>query len=117
MSLGQLFKQPFPYDPCTSSKLPVAAFFGAFIFGFLLIFKPFELDQLPGQRLWLTAFVYGLITFTCVFLSTFLLPKLMPGTFNENAWTTGRQIIFTAGVIFLVGLVNYFASPLFVNTS
>ena len=116
MSLLQSLKQPFPYDPCTRNKVGMAAFFGVFIFIFLMIFKPFELDQFDTQRLLFIAFVYGAITFACVLTATSLLPLIFPQTFNENSWTTGKQIIFTAGVIFLVGIVNYLVSPLLVDT-
>lgn len=95
----------------------MAAFFGLFIFAFLMIFKPFDLDFFPMQRLILISAGYGLITFTCVFLSTALFPICLPGSFSESRWTTGRQIIFTAGVIFFVGLVNYLVSPLLVDST
>lgn len=117
MSLFKSLKQPFPYNPSTSSKLGMAAFFGIFIFVFLMIFKPFDLDHYPAQRLILIALGYGGITFTCVFLATTIFPICLPSSFNELSWTTGRQIIFTAGVIFFVGLVNYLVSPLLVDTT
>jgi hypothetical protein len=117
MSLLRSLKQPFPYNPSIRSKLGMAAFFGAFIFIFLMIFKPFDLDYYPVQRLLLIALSYGSITFVCVFLATTIFPICLPSSFNELSWTTGRQIIFTAGVIFFVGLVNYLVSPLLVHTT
>lgn len=117
MSLFKSLKQPFPYNPSVTSKLRMAAFFGIFVFVFLMIFKPFDLDFFPMQRLLLIALAYGSITFTCVFLAATIFPFCMPSSFNEDSWTTGRQIIFTAGVIFFVGLINYFISPLLVDTT
>ena len=95
----------------------MAAFFGSFIFAFLLIFKPFELDHLPSSRMLFIAFIYGLITFSCVFAATYLGPKIFPETFREPTWTAGKQIVFTGIVIFLVGLGNYLVSPWLVHTS
>lgn len=117
MSLLQSLKQPFPYEVSPKNKLGMAAFFGLFIFAFLMIFKPFDLDFFPTQRLILISAGYGLITFTCVFLSTVFFPICLPGSFSESRWTTGKQIIFTAGVIFFVGLVNYLVSPLLVDST
>jgi hypothetical protein len=117
MPFRDILKQPFPYDASIGSKVRMAAFFGIFIFAFLMIFKPFELDEFPAEKLALVSFVYGAVTFTCVFLATVIFPVCLPTSFTESAWTTGRQILFTAGVIFFVGLVNYLVSPLMVDTS
>ena len=117
MPFANIFKQPFPYDPCTRNKLGMAAFFGGFIFAFLMVFQPFELDEYPSRQLTSIALVYGLITFTCVLAATIIFPLLMPAHFNEKAWTAGKQILFTAAIIFLVGLVNYLVSPFLVDTT
>ena len=117
MPLLQSLRQPFPYEASPWSKLRMAAFFGIFIFAFLMIFKPFDLDFFPTGRLIVISASYGLITFTCVFVSTILFPICLPGSFSESRWTTGRQIIFTAVVIFFVGLINYLVSPLLVDST
>ena len=117
MSLLRSLRQPFPYEVSPMNKLGMAAFFGIFIFIFLLIFKPFELDAYPMQQMTLIALGYGLITFSCVFLSTMLMPVCLPTSFKESRWTAGKQIIFTVGVISFVGLVNYLFSPLMVDST
>jgi hypothetical protein len=116
MSLLSMLRQPFPLITSWKGKLRMSLFFGGFIFLFLMIFKPFELDTIPLQRLLLIAAMYGLITFSCIFLTSMLLPKLAPGYFSESVWTAGRQILHIAMVLVLVGLVNYLFSPLFVHT-
>jgi hypothetical protein len=117
MSLFKSLRQPFPYNASIKGKIRMAAFFGIFVFVFLMIFRPFDLDYYPVQQLTLIALGYGSITLVCVFLATTIFPICLPSSFNEFSWTTGRQIIFTAGVIFFVGLVNYLVSPLMVNTT
>ena len=116
MSLLSMLRQPFPLVTSGKGKLRMALFFGGFIFLFLLIFKPFELDTVPLQRLSLIASIYGLITFSCILFTSILLPKLAPGYFREDKWTAARQILHIATVLVLVGLVNYLFSPLFVHT-
>ncbi|MFN2440768.1 MAG: LytR/AlgR family response regulator transcription factor [Chitinophagaceae bacterium] len=116
MAIFTKLKQPFPYESSLNRKLGMAAFFGLFIFIFLIVFRPFQLDALPWQRLLLIAFVYGSITFICVFGCTTLLPIIFTNYFNEKSWTAGKQIFFIIAVIFVVGLANFSVSPFFVDT-
>jgi DNA-binding LytR/AlgR family response regulator len=116
MSILKIFKQPFPYEPPPKGTFGTSAFFGLFVFLFLLLFKPFDLDIFPFYKLAWISFAYGMITFTCVFIATTALPALFPSTFNENTWTTGKHILFTTGIIFFVGLANYLFSPLLVDS-
>lgn len=116
MSLSKLLKQPFPYDGGIRNHLAIAACFGLFIFVFLMIFAPFNLDQYTARRLFGIALGYGLITTSCIFVASSVFPILVPEFFREGSWTTGRQIILTAAIVFIVGLANYLASPLFVRT-
>lgn len=117
MNATQLLKQPFPYDASLRSSLGRAAFFGLFVFGFLLVFKPFDLDKFVFERLLFLSAVYGLITFTCLFSCSIIIPRLFPALFSEARWTTGKQIIFIIFTVIVVGLVNYLISPLLVYTS
>ena len=95
----------------------MALFFGLFIFIFLILFQPFQLDQFSFVRLALIAFVYGLVTFLCVLTVSIGLPLLFPFYFQEASWTTGKEILITMIVIIIVGIVNYLVSPLLVNTT
>jgi hypothetical protein len=117
MSLLQTLKQPFPYERSPRRRVGMAAFFGAFVAVFLLVFRPFDLDFFPFQRLLLIAGGYGLITFLCVLIATLIFPFCLPGQFSESRWTTWKHIVFTAGVICFVGLMNYLLSPLLVNSN
>ena len=109
-------RQPFPYDPSTSHHVGVAGFFGIFIFAFLVLFKPFDLDKYDISRVVIISFFYGLVTFTCIILCSYLFPRLFPNFFNESRWTTGRQIFLMLLIIFIVGLGNYLVSPLLVDS-
>ena len=117
MNLVTRLKQPFPCYTSVGSKLRMSAFFGIFISGFLLFFKPFELDTFPSNQFLLIIVAYGLITFFCVVIGTVLMPLMFPSFFEEHRWTTGRQILFSFFIVFLVGLLNYLLSPFLVDTS
>lgn len=111
-----IFKQSFPYTASWTSKLKIALGFGLFVSVFLLVFKPFGLIAFPMNRLWMAGIGYGLITFGCLFITLIILPVFFPRFFQEDQWTTGKQIIHTTALIVLVGLVNYLFSPWLVDT-
>ena len=116
MSLSKMLRQPFPYEGGLKNHLAVAAFFGLFIFVFLIIFAPFELDKYPTRKLIGIALGYGFITTICIFVTSSIFPLFFPAFFNESSWTTGKQILITGVIVFIVGLSNYLVSPLFVNS-
>jgi hypothetical protein len=116
MKWVELLKQPCPYTSAVKSKLGVAAFFGFFIWGFLIIFKPFELHTFSVKQQWIITCLYGLITFSGVFISVVLLPLVYSSYFREESWTTGKQISFTVFIIVFVGILNYLLSPMLVQT-
>ena len=111
-----MLKQPFPYEGGLKNHLAVAAFFGLFIFVFLMIFAPFNLDRYPTRKLLGIALSYGLITATCIFILSSIFPVFFPAFFTESTWTTGKQILITAAIVFIVGLCNYLISPFLVDT-
>ena len=117
MKIFRLLKQPFPYNHPWRIVLGRAAFFGGFIFLFLFVFRPFDLDKFPVSKLLFICTAYGLITFSCLFFSNMVIPKLFPAWFSERRWTTGRHILFIAFIVILVGLVNYLFSPFIVQSS
>src|SRR5687768_11712222 len=101
MSLSKMLKQPFPYEGGARNHLAIGGFFGFFIFVFLMIFAPFNLDQYSTGKLLGIALGYGLITAICIFIASEIFPLFFPNFFNESSWTTGRQIIITATIIFI----------------
>jgi hypothetical protein len=117
MSLKHSLNQPFPYDTRIRTKLFIALVFGLFVFGFLNIFKPFDLDQFTPKRMLWIGTIYGFITTGCIFLSTVCAPLIFPAFFEEKTWTTGKQILFIGGIILIVGLANFFVAPTLVDTT
>lgn len=111
-----IFRQPFPHNTSWQSGLITAIGFGVFITVFLLVFRPFELDKVPIILLIKSSFIFGLVTFCCIFISNFYLNLFFPQIFSEAKWTTGKQIINMAAIVVLVGLVNYLISPLLFHT-
>ncbi|HEX8332650.1 MAG TPA: LytTR family DNA-binding domain-containing protein [Segetibacter sp.] len=114
MNILNILSQPFPYNTGIRNKIWTAIWFGIYIFIFLLLFKPFGLDVYNLEQLIIISFKYGLITVIGILSGTVIF-LISPSTFTESSWTTGKQILFSACIIFFVGVINYLVSPLIVN--
>jgi hypothetical protein len=113
----KIFRQPFPHNNSLKSLLITAIGFGVFITVFLLLFRPFELYKVSNQLLIKSSIIFGLVTFGCIFIPNFILNYFFPQLFNEQKWTTGKQIINIGAILVLVGLVNYLLSSLLFNSA
>jgi hypothetical protein len=116
MKPGSIFSQPFPCTTSLKSKAKTSLFFGVFVFLFLLVFKPFELDGLPWKRFLGVASIYGLTTFAAIFFVSVVSQKIAPSFFTERLWTNGKEIGKVAFTAMIIGLTNYLVSPLMVDT-
>lgn len=105
-------KQPFPHDNSLGCSLRISRDFGIFVFLFLLVFRPFNMNVLPERVIWFNCAVFGLVTFVCIFLLDSLLPIFFPDYFKESNWTTGKQIFNVLVVLFCIGVANSLLFPL-----
>jgi DNA-binding LytR/AlgR family response regulator len=100
-----ILKRPYFFQTNVRKKWLNAYYFGLFVFLFLFIFRPFGLDSLKADLLFITA-GYGFTTFiVMVALNIFLLP-FFPQIFNEQGWTVGKEIAWNLFNILLIGLAN-----------
>jgi hypothetical protein len=97
----KILNQPFPLAVKIESRV-IALTFGAFVFLFLFIFRPFGLQHFETKRLAFAAFYYGLICFVVLILCLILIRKLTPSLFEENKWTVWKDILHN-GWLTLVG--------------
>jgi hypothetical protein len=112
-----IFKRKFPCENSIANAFQRALIFGIFVLFFLWAFKPFELDSLPGSRLFFVCSMFGLTTFACILFVGIVLPRLFQDLFKDETWTTGKQIILVTGIVMLIGLANYCISPLLFDSS
>lgn len=108
--MPSLFSKPYPVVEHTSRKLRTAIFMGFFVAAFLFIFRPFGLHRFPNDMIALISGGYGLVTTIIALINTLIIMPLLPGVFDENKWTVGKEIIFVMWVIFTIGLGNAFYS-------
>jgi len=101
--------KPYPFPSSNKSKILISLAFGKFVFIFLIIFKPFNLDVLGDKVLYYT-FIYGIITFTTMLLHLLILPKFFTLIFNPNKWTIYKMIVFVVIIMLAIGIVNWYFS-------
>jgi hypothetical protein len=104
-----LLNKPFPGITGTRQLVWAAAGFGAFVFLFLYVFKPFGLDSIP-QPLLLVTLGYGLITSVGMLLISFIVKPLFPAYYDDQGWTTGKEVAHTMLNIVVIALGNFLYS-------
>lgn len=102
-----ILKRPYPLVSSVKSKLIWSASFGVYVFLFLVIFRPYGLDTFGPWLIVLYAFAFGGITLGTMLFNLIFLPRIFPDFFDEERWTTGREIFITLVHIFLIGAVNF----------
>jgi hypothetical protein len=112
-----LFRKPFPHSTSKWGWFKTGLAFCIFIFAFIFIFKPFELDKVSTSRLFEISSIFGFIAFACYFFPNLLLHYFFPKTYSEEKWTTGKQILNVALVLVLIGFMNHLAFNILYGTS
>ena len=100
-----LLSRPYHLHSSARHHARVALYFGGFVFLFLLIFKPFGLMHL-GERLPMLAMGYGAVCTGVMLLLNVGVPRLLPYWFSDAGWTVGRELIWSAVNVALIGLGN-----------
>ncbi|MES1159610.1 MAG: LytTR family DNA-binding domain-containing protein, partial [Bacteroidota bacterium] len=101
-----LLLQPFPKSGQAGSRILTALFFGLFVFLFLLIFRPFGLQEMRTASLAQAAFLYGLVCILVLLGGLLFLPRLFPSLFAEQGWTVWKEILHITGCVLAVTAGN-----------
>lgn len=80
--------------------------FGVFVFLFLWIFRPFQIESME-QPLVLICGGFGLVTFVSMVILNIWIPWLLPGYFQEEKWTVGKELLSTMVHISIIGVANF----------
>lgn len=109
-ALIRWLKQPFP-----SGYAPVFSFtpilVGCFIYSFLSFFEPFQIHMLGSTAIkqWILG-GYGLVTMLSMYLYEYGLLGQLRSYREELNWTVGKHILSVLGLLFLIGIGNFFYS-------
>ena len=101
--------QPYPRPVQNPRRwLISSAGAGLFVALFLLIFQPFGSDNWHDSKKPFVLAGYGLITFCCLLLVGFVVPKWFKSWHSEQNWTVGREILWTLFIIITITFGNLF---------
>ena len=106
--LDTLYK-PYPINDSIKSRVAYSFVFGLFVFLFLYIFKPFELNFLKSNFFTKTL-GYGLVCFLVMLILNVFLYKTFPVFFSESKWTVKREIFWSVVNLTCIGLANFIYS-------
>lgn len=101
-----VLQKPFFIITDTAYRWKQAVGFGTFVFTFLWIFRPFQIDTMDQPLVWISG-GFGLVTFISMVILNVLVPKLIPGFFQEEKWTVGKELLWTMVHISIIGLANF----------
>lgn len=102
-------QRPFPIEIGLGKKLKSAGAISGFVFLFLWIFAPFQMDGL-GDRLMMICLGYGLTTFFILLLLNVGVQAALPFLFREQRWTLFHEIVWVLLIILIIAIGNLFYS-------
>jgi hypothetical protein len=98
--------KPYFHEASAAKRWRLCAIISAFVFLFLFIFRPFGLNLVVGGDVLAITLGYGIACFAIMAFLNILLVALIPGFFEEEKWTTGREFGWSALNLFSIGLAN-----------
>ncbi len=112
---SSILKHPYLTQSSPSFRLIQALSFGIFVSLFLMIFKPFRIDEL-GKHLTMAALGFGGVTFLAMAFLNVLIPAMFRQYFEEERWTVGKEIFYTLLNVWLIGLFNFLFFNVFMGS-
>jgi hypothetical protein len=105
----ELVQRPFPRPEQPRTRVVMAVGTGIFVAVFLLFFRPFGLHEVDASKMAVVA-GFGAVTTACMLVMYFVVPRLFPSWYREEAWIVGREIMDVLMTIVLIGVGNTFYS-------
>jgi len=99
--LLQLLNAPYPIFRNPASSVAFSVGTGAFVALFLMVFQPFGTSEFQHEHKYLFLAGYSVVIAAFIWLGSNLPPRAFPRFFDEERWTVGKHILFSA-LVFLV---------------
>ena len=100
------FETPFPRPKNSKRNIFWVFAIGVLCSGFIIIFKPFNIENNSGAFFeYVLLFSLGILFSLSIYFWDFVIPKLFPSSFNK--WTLGRAILWYALMMLFVGALMF----------
>ncbi len=112
--IKEIINQPYMAYTSGRHNTPLVMWSGVFVFIFLAVFKPFEIQNLTTKQWLYYAFLagYGFITSFSVLIMIEGVGRLLPNVFSEKNWKIKHEVAFVVSLISLITVFNYFYTVL-----
>ncbi len=108
--IKEIINQPFMAYTSGRHNAPLVVWSGVFVFIFLAVFKPFDIQDITPNQWFYYAFLvgYGFITSFSVLIMIEGIGRLLPNVFSEKNWKIKHEVAFVVSLISLITVFNYF---------
>lgn len=106
MNLIRKLNRPYHFNNNWQFHLLQALIFGAFVFLFLEIFRPFQIGRMSGN-IHLMIMGFGLVTSVVMIFLNVLVPLFPLSYFNEEKWTVGKELFYSFINVSAIGFFNF----------
>jgi len=104
--IASFLNKPFPSIELPRQKLVISFLFGLFVYTFLFVFQPFDIDKVVGS-LAVYALGFGFITLSIMLISFFIGPLLFQSFFDADKWNIGKNMVFIFTIITGISILNW----------
>jgi len=102
--------KPYPLTSSNNIKLAISFSIGAFVFFFLLIFRPFSYSNFSHDELLYYSYLYAIISVLTILFGFFILPILFDTFFEPSKWKIYKEILFEITILLIIGFFNWIFS-------
>ncbi len=98
--------KPYFFIESKTARLGLVVSFGLFTYLFLLIYEPFTVSEVSGEKAVFLAGFGLMVSFGLAF-TYFVLPALFPHLFISDRWKVKKEIIYLLASFILIAFLNY----------
>jgi len=111
----KILNKPYPFNDDLKFNSKIIFFTSIGVFGFLFLFKPFNISSLPVKEMYYLMTGFSVITFLALSLHLMLFPSLFPRKFSSANWSIKKEILWNLWILFTI-LGGYFLLTRFLGT-
>jgi len=105
-NLLKKLNEPFPENNSFAEDIRFIIGVGIFVTFFLYFLRPFGMNHYPRNPFWICA-IFGLITIVVASAYEFFCTYILKLKKDIPSWTLGKWILFTVGLVSVIGISNY----------